>query len=116
MKIITWTIANIIKKIFPCVISEIQNAFIEKRLIIDVIIIAYEIFIHFKKTSNSKQEYVGIKMDMVKTYHILEWEVISNTLASMCFYICLTNTIMKCIIITFFHIDQWLPYRIFYPY
>jgi hypothetical protein len=66
-KIITKTIANIIKLILPNVISPNQSAFVPGRLITDNTLVAYEVF-HFFNQSTGKKGYMGIKTDMAKAY------------------------------------------------
>lgn len=72
LKIVTKTIANIIKPILPIIISPQQSAFIPKRLISDNTILAYEAFHFFKNHKNKKNGVVGIKLDMEKAYDRVE--------------------------------------------
>jgi hypothetical protein len=96
LKIITKTIANILKPILHDIISPNQSAFIPGRLISDNTLTASEIF-HYFALTNRKNGYIGIKTDMAKAYDRLEWGFLHATLQSMNFPPSLINTIMNCV-------------------
>lgn len=60
------------------IIGPFQSAFVGGRHISYNYIITHEIFHSFKK--KEKRKFLGLKLDMVKTYDLMEWGFILNTL------------------------------------
>jgi hypothetical protein len=115
LKIITKTIANILKTILPNVISPNQSAFVPGRLITDNTLLAYEIF-HYFNQSTSKQGFIGIKTDMAKAYDRVEWNFLQATMETMGFPSHLTNIIMNCVTnVTFSILINGQPSQTFKP-
>lgn len=73
MKIVTKTIANRIKPIFPDIVDELQSTFIQGRLITDSALIALECFHWLKMKRKGKKGGMALKLDMSKAYDIIEW-------------------------------------------
>jgi hypothetical protein len=71
-KILSKVLANRLKMILPCFISESQSAFISGRLITDNIIAAYETMHTMQTRLWGKIGYMGIKLDMSKAYDRVE--------------------------------------------
>lgn len=84
-KIISKTVANHFQKVLSCCIDEAQSAFIPKRLIIDNILLAYEILEVFKWKRIGMKGYFPLKLDMSKTYNGVEWEFLRKMLLKMGF-------------------------------
>ena len=70
-KIISKVLANWLRTILPKLISSSQNAFVQRRQIIDSVLIANEIL-----DSRSKQGTPGVlcKLDIAKAYNHVNWE------------------------------------------
>lgn len=118
MKFITKTITNRIKPIPLDLISENQSAFVHIRKITNNTMVAYEIFSHLSKSTIRKKGFVGIKLDMEKSYDRLDLNFIHRTLISIGFPIIIVNLIMNCvntssfsILINGFSRDTFQPIR-----
>lgn len=71
-KLISKVIANRLKQVLSCIISDSQSAFVSERLIIDNEFVAYE-FIHFlRQKIVGKKGYMSLKLDMSKAYDRVE--------------------------------------------
>ena len=71
-KILAKTLANRMKPILPKVISESQSVFVPGRLIIDNIMIAFEMCHHIKCKKQGKVGLAAMKTDMSKAYDRVE--------------------------------------------
>lgn len=71
-KLITKIIKNRLKEILPLNISENQSAFTPVRLIMDNILVAFELF-HSMKSDAGRSGTMAIKLDMSKAYDKVEW-------------------------------------------
>ncbi|XP_057428472.1 uncharacterized protein LOC130721892 [Lotus japonicus] len=96
-KIVTKTIANIMKIILPDLICESQSAFVPGRLITDNALIAYECFHYMKKRINGRNGTMALKLDMSKAYDRIEWSFLSSVLSSMGFPQNWVDLIMHCV-------------------
>ena len=77
-KIIAKTLVNLLKRVLPYIISESQSAFILGRLIIDNILITFEICHHIKRKRQGKNGVVAMKTDISKAYDRLEWQFLKE--------------------------------------
>lgn len=73
VKIITKVIANRFKQTLESVIAENQSAFMTGRLIIDNVMVSYEVMHFLKRKRRGKKGHMAIKLDMSKAYDRIEW-------------------------------------------
>jgi hypothetical protein len=71
-KLISKVFANYLKEVLPGIISPSQSAFIPGRLITDNVILAYETMHTMQTRMWSKVGYLGLRLDMSKTYDRVE--------------------------------------------
>lgn len=64
--------ANRIKQILPHIVHENQSAFLPGRLITDNSLLVFETLNYINKPRKKNFGYVGIKLDIAKTYDSLE--------------------------------------------
>jgi hypothetical protein len=93
-KLISKVLANRLKVVLPHVIYDNQSAFILGRLISDNIIMAYETLHSMHTRMCSKVGYMGIKLDMSKTYDRVEWSFFEAVMRKMEFLERLIKLIM----------------------
>lgn len=80
MRILSKVMANRIKPTLNAIISENQSAFIERRLLTDNALIAYEVNHYIRRKTQGKVGVVGSKVDVSKAYNRLEWSIIEEML------------------------------------
>lgn len=72
-KIIAKTLANRFQKVLPFIIDESYSAFMKGRLIMDNVIVAFELF-HWLKTHKEEHEMnIALKIDMNKAFDRVNW-------------------------------------------
>lgn len=71
-KVMAKFLANRLKIILPKIISQTQSAFVPRRLIADNIIVAFEALQTMHCKLKGSTGYIALKLDMSKTYDILE--------------------------------------------
>ncbi|OMO89581.1 reverse transcriptase [Corchorus capsularis] len=96
-KIISKLMVNRLKKWLEVLITQNQNAFLEKRQIQDNIIVAHEAFHYLKLRKNRKRWDVAIKLDMQKAYDRIEWDFLEAVLQKMGFDEKWINWTMECV-------------------
>lgn len=96
-KIISKVLANRLKQVTDPIISDTQSAFIPGRLIIDNIMVAYELMHFMKRKTKGKQGWMALKLDMSKTYNRVEWGFLEVVLKKMGFNNQITKMFMTCI-------------------
>ncbi|XP_062102876.1 uncharacterized protein LOC133813856 [Humulus lupulus] len=96
-KIMSKVLANRLKQVIDCVISEAQSAFIPGRLITDNIMISYEIMHYLKRKTTGKKGYMALKLDMSKAYDRVEWGYLKAVLSKMGFDRKLVSLFMHCV-------------------
>ena len=85
-KIISKVLANRLKKIMPCIISEFQSAFQSEKVILDNILVAFESLHHMKNKKTGKCGSMAMKLDMSKAYDRVEWEFLMKIMERMGFH------------------------------
>jgi hypothetical protein len=95
-KIVTKVVVNILKELIPLIISPYQTGFIPRHSIHENIVVAQEM-IHNMWKMNGKEGYFAIKVDLSKTYDMLNWNFIDCTLRKIGLLEDLTKVIMKAI-------------------
>ncbi|XP_062171126.1 uncharacterized protein LOC133876913 [Alnus glutinosa] len=96
-KILSKVLANRLKVILPCIISESQSAFISGRLITDNIIAAYETMHTMQTRMWGKTGHMGIKLDMSKAYDRVEWLFLEAVMSKLGFDPLWIKMIMVCV-------------------
>ena len=96
-KIVSKLIANCLKLMLSCIISETQSVFIADRLITNNILIAFESLHHMKTNFIGKKRFLALKLDMSKAYDWVEWIFLEKILLKMGFQDSWVALIMKCI-------------------
>ena len=96
-KLISKVLANRLKVILPSIISENQSAFLSGRLIIDNVLVAFELMHYLEHKKEGKDGFAAIKFDMSKAYDRLEWGFIKLVMIKMGFHEKWVELIMHCI-------------------
>ena len=71
-KIISKVLANRLKTILPCIISEYQSAFQSDKSISDNILVAFELLHHMRNKKTGKSGSMAMKLDISKDYDKVE--------------------------------------------
>ena len=96
-KLISKTLANHLKVILSHIISENQSAFMVNRLIIDNVLVAYEIMHFLKHNRGGNDSFMTAKLDMSKAFDRVEWSFIEMVMRKMGSNEYWINLVMKCI-------------------
>ncbi|XP_026458815.1 uncharacterized protein LOC113359387 [Papaver somniferum] len=96
-KIISKVIPNRIKPFLDRLISPYQSAFVKQRLISDNLLVAHEIIHAMRKKRKSKTDFMGLKIDMSKSFDRVEWNFLIVILRRMGFCDAWCNLIYQCI-------------------
>ncbi|KAA3471190.1 reverse transcriptase [Gossypium australe] len=75
-----------------------QSAFVQDKLILDNVLIAYEIFHTFRQKRVGKKGFMELKLDMSKVYDRVEWYFLKVMMLRMGFHTLWVENIMKCVI------------------
>ncbi|XP_060969635.1 uncharacterized protein LOC133036885 [Cannabis sativa] len=84
-KIISKVVVNHLKVVLPHVISPTQSAFIPGCLILDNIMIAFEVMHYLKRKRKGKEGYMALKLDLSKAYERVEWGFLRAMVTKMGF-------------------------------
>lgn len=84
-KLISEVLANRLKEVLPEIISPSQSAFIPGHLITDNVIVAYETMHTMQTRMWSKVGFMGLKLDMSKTYDRMEWVFLEDVMRRLGF-------------------------------
>lgn len=96
-KILSKVLANRLKVILPCIISGSQSSFISGWLITDNIIAAYETMHTMQTRLWGKTNYMGIKLDMSKTYDRVQWLFLEVVMYKLGFAPMWIKMVMACV-------------------
>lgn len=66
-------VANRFQKVLDYCIDEARNAFVSRKLIMDNVLLAYEILHTFKLRRADKRGFMALKLVMSKAYDRVEW-------------------------------------------
>ncbi|XP_019186577.1 PREDICTED: uncharacterized protein LOC109181280 [Ipomoea nil] len=96
-KIVTKAMANRLKPILGGLISDNQSAFVPGRLIMDNIMVAYEMQHFLKRKTQGREGFGALKLDMSKAYDRVEWPLLKSILLKMGFNRRWVDMIMYCV-------------------
>ncbi|GAA0163955.1 hypothetical protein LIER_39691 [Lithospermum erythrorhizon] len=84
-KVIVKCLAMRLKNVLPTIISETQSAFVSNRLIMDNVLLTYEIHHFIKHKKAGREGYMSIKLDMMKAYDRIEWSFLKAMMIQLNF-------------------------------
>lgn len=96
-KIISKVLANSLKRILPKIISLSQSAFVLGRLIVDNVLVAFELIHYMKWKNRGNYAFVALKIDINKVYDKIDWSYLKLILIRMGFANRWVNLIMLCV-------------------
>jgi len=94
-KVVSKVLANRLRAILPEIITPNQSAFVSGRLILDNILIAYEITHYLVNKREGNMGYAAIKLDMSKEYDRVEWNFLKAMMQRLGFHDRWISLIMK---------------------
>ena len=83
-KIFSKMLANRLKKILPHIITKHQSAFTKDRLILDNILVAFEL-LRLQNHKSTKGGFMALKLDMNKAYNRVEWTFLEKIMRKLGF-------------------------------
>ncbi|KAA3471031.1 reverse transcriptase [Gossypium australe] len=96
-KIIAKSIANRLQDVIGNCIDEVQSAFVPGRLILDNVLLAYEILHTFRQKRTGKKGYMVVKLDMSIAHDKVEWDFVKEVMLNIGFARKWVDLIIKCI-------------------
>lgn len=103
-KILAKVLANRLTPILNNIIVENQSAFIPERMITNNIMLAFETHHFMRRKSQGKDGYAALKIDMIKAYDRVEWNMLRAILLK--FGLCerWVNLVMTCVETVSYHV------------
>lgn len=95
-KLVSKTILNRLKPFMSSIIHDSQSAFVEKRLITDSFIIAFEAFHSMSPEKINGSNNFAMKLDLIKAFDMIEWNYLDSVMLAMKFPRTLVSLIMRC--------------------
>ena len=86
VRILSKVMVNRLKPCLGSVISEVQSAFVEGRLLTDNAMIAFEVNHYMRRRTQGNRGLAGLKIDISKAYDRLEWGFIRNMMMRFGFH------------------------------
>ncbi len=96
-KIASKVLANRLKKVLPLVVSESQSAFVPSCLIIDNVLVAFQVMHSMSLKRRGRKGQMAIKLDMSKAYDRVEWAFVEEVIHRLRFAEGWIKMIMMCI-------------------
>ena len=96
-KLIFKVLANCLKVVLPQLISKNQSTFLPERLIIENILVAFELLHYLDHKKEGRDGFMAVKLDMSKAYDRVEWKFIEEVMRRMGFHERWIGWIMRCI-------------------
>lgn len=96
-KLISKVVANGLKVVLPDIISPSQSAFVPGRLIIDIVLLAYELTHYLKNKRSRANGVAAIKLDMSKAYDRVEWCFQRSMMLQLGFRQQWVDLVIKCV-------------------
>ena len=103
-KLISKVLANRLKNILPCIISESQSAFQSSKAISDNILVAFETLRHMKNQKSKKTGFMPMKLDMNKAYDRVEWSYLGKIMEKVGFCERWVSLVLECISMVYYSI------------
>ena len=95
-KILAKVLANQLKKLLPRILSHEQSTFVSGSLIMDNVLVAFEIIHHMKKKSQGKKGDVAFKIDISKAYDKIDWGFLKRIMLKLGFDSRWVDVMMLC--------------------
>ena len=95
-KLVSKVLANRLKLILQEIIAPNQSAFVPGHLIMDNILLAYEVNHYMQNKRSGAVGYATLKLDMSKAYDRVEWQLLEKMMRRMGFDERWIQLIMKC--------------------
>lgn len=73
-------------KVLPQIISHTHSTFLSQWLILDNVIIAYEVIHYIKRCTQGKHWLAALKLDMSKAYDRVEWMFLHQLMTKLGFH------------------------------
>lgn len=70
-KVISNMIGKGLKIVLPCIVEQVQSAFVENRIIVHNILICQDILKHYKR--NSQPDRCTMRIDLRKAHDLVHW-------------------------------------------
>lgn len=95
-KIISKVLANMLEQVIDGIIADTQSAFIPGRLIMDSIMVGYEVMHFLKRKMKGNIGWMALMLDINKVYDKVKWDFLEATLIKLGFEDKLTKLFMAC--------------------